>query len=65
MMLRRMKWSILLVAGLLMMMFRMEISRYCSDLVALLAAGIILAVLGGAGLLLELYCGKGKEKEHE
>lgn len=64
MILRRVKWSILLAAGLLLMVFRMEISRFCSDIDALLAAGMILAVLGGVGILLELYFNKEKEKEH-
>lgn len=65
MILRRAKWSVLFTAGLLMMVFRMEISRFCSDIDALLAAGMILAVLGGMGMLLELYYNKEKEKKHE
>lgn len=65
MFLRRLKWPTLLAAGLFLMVFRMEISRFCSDIAALLAAGMILAVLGGVGILLELYFNKEKEKEHE
>lgn len=45
----------LFVAGLLMVLFRIEISRYLSDMTALFAAGCILAVIAGAGLLIELY----------
>ena len=48
-------WSILFATGLLMVLFRMEISRFVSELTSLLAAGCILAVVAGAGLLIELY----------
>ncbi len=65
MILRRIKWSVLFAAGLLLMVFRMEISRFCSDIDALLAAGMILSVLGSVGILLELYYNKEEEKKHE
>lgn len=48
-------WIVLFVVGLFTVLFRMELSRYISDLTSLLAAGCILAVLAGAGLLMELY----------
>lgn len=48
-------WAFLFAAGLLMVVCRMEISRYASDVTALLAAGGILAAVSGAGMLLELY----------
>lgn len=48
-------WKIMFAAGLIMILFRMEISRYVSDLAALLTAGIALAGLSGVGLLLEMY----------
>lgn len=50
-----MLWSILFAAGLLMVVCRMGISRYVSDVTALLAAGGILAAVSGAGVLFELY----------
>ena len=46
---------VLFVAGLLMVLFRVEISRYLSDMTALFATGCILAVIAGIGLLIELY----------
>lgn len=48
-------WSVLFAAGLVTVLFRMELSRFGSDLTALLAGGSILALTAGAGLLLELY----------
>ena len=48
-------WSILFAMGLLMVLFHMEISRFVSELTSLLAVGCILAVVAGAGLLIELY----------
>lgn len=48
-------WSILFATGLLMVLFRMEISQFVSDLISLLAAGCILAAVAGTGLLIELY----------
>ena len=48
-------WAVLLVTGIIMILFRMNISRYISDLTALLVAGIILAAVSGIGLLLEIY----------
>lgn len=50
-----MVWAGLFVLGLLMVLCRMEISRYLSDAAALLVGGGILAAVSGAGLLLELY----------
>lgn len=52
---RMILWTVLFVAGLFTVLFRMEISRYISDLTALFAAGCILAAVAGAGLLIELY----------
>lgn len=48
-------WGILFVFGLIMILCRAEISRYISDMTALLAAGIALTSVSGIGLLLELY----------
>ena len=48
-------WMAALASGLLMLLFRVNISRYMADLAALLAAGTVLSVFGGAGILLELY----------
>ena len=52
---KTMLWFILFATGLLMVLFRMEISRFISELTSLLAAGCILAAVAGAGLLIELY----------
>lgn len=38
-----------------MVLCRMEISPYVSDLTGLLVGGSILAVTAGAGMLLEIY----------
>lgn len=48
-------WTVLFVVGLFTVLFRMDLSRYISDLTSLLAAGCILAVIAGTGLLMELY----------
>ena len=48
-------WTVLFVVGLFTVLFRMELSRYISDLTSLLAVGCILAVIAGAGLFMELY----------
>ena len=48
-------WAVLFAAGLVTVLFRVELSRFVSDLTALLAGGSILALTAGAGLLLELY----------
>lgn len=53
-------WIAALGLGLLMLLFRMEISRYMADLTALLIAGTVLAVFGAAGILLELYIRRNK-----
>lgn len=52
---RMIVWFVLFAAGLLMVLCRMEISRYVSDLTGLLVGGSILAVTAGAGMLLEIY----------
>lgn len=52
---RMIVWFVLFAAGLLMVLCRMEISRYISDLTGLLVGGSILAVTAGAGMLLEIY----------
>ena len=48
-------WSVLFVLGLVMALFRMDISRYLSDITALLVTGSILSVFSGAGMLMERY----------
>ncbi|MBQ7956371.1 MAG: hypothetical protein IJ282_11620, partial [Lachnospiraceae bacterium] len=48
-------WSVLFVLGLVMVLFRMDISRYLSDITALLVTGSILSVFSGAGMLMEWY----------
>ena len=52
-------WIAALAAGILMLLFRMEISRYMVDLTALLI-GTVLSVFGAAGILLELYIRRNK-----
>ena len=52
-------WSVLFVLGLVMVLFRMDISRYLSDITALLVTGSILSVFSGAGMLMKWY----KEKQ--
>ena len=48
-------WVGLFVAALLIILGRMEISRFASDDTALLTAGFLLALFSGAGFLLELH----------
>ena len=48
-------WSVLFVLGLVMVRFRMDISRYLSDITGLLVTGSILSVFSGAGMLMEWY----------
>lgn len=48
-------WTAFFAAGLLMILCRMEISRFVFDAVALLAAGSILAAVAGVGILVEMY----------
>ena len=48
-------WSALFAAELLAVLFRMNISRYYSDLTARLVFGSLLAVGVGTGLLLEAF----------
>ena len=51
-------WAILFSAGLLMVIFRMNISRFISDVTALLVGGGLLAAVSGAGILIEMYRNK-------
>ncbi|MDY3918862.1 MAG: hypothetical protein SOZ59_07650 [Candidatus Limivivens sp.] len=53
-----MLWAILFSAGLLMVIFRMNISRFISDVTALLVGGVLLAAVSGAGILIEMYRNK-------
>lgn len=48
-------WSVLFVLGLVMVRFRMDISRYLSDITGLLVTGSILSVFSGAGMLMKWY----------
>ena len=48
-------WSVLFVPGLVMVLFRMDISRYLSDITGLLVTGSILSVFSGAGMLMKWY----------
>ena len=48
-------WSVLFALGLVMVLFRMDISRYLSDITALLVTGSILSVFSGAGMLMKWY----------
>ncbi len=48
-------WSVLFVLGLVMVLLRMDISRYLSDITALLVTGSILSVFSGAEMLMERY----------
>ena len=50
-------WAVLFVLGLFLVLFRLEISRYLSDPVALFAAGCILSLISGVGLLAAVYRG--------
>ena len=52
-------WAAAFVVGLIMILNKIQISRYVSDLNGVFAAGIILSAVSGLGLLLELY---GKRK---
>lgn len=52
-------WATAFIIGLFMILDRIRISRYVSDLNGVFTAGIILSVVSGMGLLLELY---GKRK---
>lgn len=48
-------WIVLFVPGLVMVLFRMDISRYLSDITGLLVTGSILSVFSGAGMLMKWY----------
>lgn len=52
-------WGVLFALGLILILMKDTVSRYIADSTAVFAAGIILAAVSGAGLLLELY---GKRK---
>ena len=52
-------WSVLFVLGLVMVLFRMDISRYLSDITGLLVTGSILSVFSGVGMLME----RNKDKQ--
>lgn len=52
-------WAAAFIIGLFMILNKIRISRYVSDLNGVFAAGIILSVFSGFGLLLEMY---GKRK---
>ena len=47
--------GVLFVLGLVMVLFRMDISRYLSDITGLLVTGSILSVFSGAEMLMERY----------
>ena len=47
--------GVLFVLGLVMVLFRMDISRYLSDITALVVTGRILSVFSGAEMLMERY----------
>ena len=51
----KLKWIVLFIAGLCMILFSSQISRYISELFAVVTAGGILSVISGAGLLFEMY----------
>ena len=51
----KLKWAVLFVVGLCMILFSSQISRYISELFAIVTAGGILSVISGAGLLFEMY----------
>lgn len=48
-------WASSFAIGLIMILNKIRISRYVSDLNGVSTAGIILSVVSGMGLLFELY----------
>ena len=48
-------WAVTFITGLILILDKIRISRYVSDLNGVFAAGIILSVVSGLGLLLEMY----------
>ena len=48
-------WTVSFICGLLMILNKIEISRYISDVNGIFAAGIILSLISGIGLLIEMY----------
>lgn len=51
---RMILWSVLFAAGLLTVVFHMELSWYLFDMTTLLVGGSVLAATAGTGMLLEL-----------
>lgn len=52
-------WTAAFIIGIFMILNKIQISRYVSDLNGVFTAGIILSIVSGLGLLLEMY---GKKK---
>ncbi|MGN0178645.1 MAG: hypothetical protein ACI4DY_04285 [Monoglobaceae bacterium] len=52
-------WASAFIIGLIMILYKIQISRYVSDLNGVFTAGIILSIVSSLGLLLEMY---GKRK---
>ena len=50
-------WAVLFALGLCTVLFRLTLSRYLSDPVALFAVGCILSLISGVGLLAAAYRG--------
>ena len=48
-------WAVLFLLGLFTVLFRLALSRYLSDPVALFAVGCILSLISGGGLLMTAY----------
>lgn len=48
-------WAVLFALGLFLVLFRLALSRYLSDPVALFAARCILSLISGGGLLMTAY----------
>lgn len=48
-------WAVLFALGLFLVLFRLALSRYLSDPVALFAVGCILSLISGGGLLMTAY----------
>ena len=51
-------WAAVFIAGLIMILNKIQISRYVSDISGIFAAGIALSALSGLGLLPEMYGSK-------
>ena len=48
-------WAAAFLIGLFMILYKIRISRYVSDINGVFTAGIILSVVSGLGLLFEMY----------